>query len=73
MSTFILIKDYVLDGKMLKKGALLDLDRERERELKICGAIDNDNIIVEQAVLITTNKETRTKVNNNKISRRTKK
>lgn len=60
MPEVILIKDFILDGKLLKKGHVLLVDKERERELKVHGVIEND-LKIETAKMIITNKETRKK------------
>jgi hypothetical protein len=62
MKQFTLITDYILDGKKLKAGTNLILDRERENELKLLGVIENDNII-EVATLIKQNSEKRKQTN----------
>jgi hypothetical protein len=62
MKQFTLITDYILDGKKLKAGTNLILDREREHELKLLGVIENDNII-EVATLIKQNSEKRKQTN----------
>ena len=70
--TYILIKDWHRGSKVIKKGTPIDVDREVERELKVKGIIDNDNIIIETAEQVMANIEKRTQQNIKTKNRRVK-
>jgi hypothetical protein len=48
----ITIKDAIIDGKFLKKGSEMDVDKERSREFMVLGIIENSGKIqIKQAIL----------------------
>jgi hypothetical protein len=56
----ITIKDAIIDGKFLKKGSEMDVDKERQREFKVLGIIENpEGMEIKKAVLMPTEKRKR--------------